>query len=597
DYTYNIRGWLKTINNPSSLGNDLFAFKLNYNTVTHNATKLFNGNISESEWRTANTDNSLKWYKYSYDPLNRIKTALGNIANRYDLNNVSYDKNGNITALSRDGHTNTAATSFGLMDNLIYTYAITSNKLTKVRDDGNGTFGFRDGVDTSAEFTYDANGNMVKDLNKGISSISYNHLNLPDAVNVTANKGDGTGTISYIYDAAGIKLEKSVSGEVTQYAGNYIYKKVNNTTTLEFFNQPEGYVEKAGSRYKYVYQYKDHLGNVRLSYKNIGSALSPNLKIQDEINYYPFGLEHKGYNNAGGAEYNYKTFQGQEEEKELGKNTYAFQWRDYDPAIGRFNKMDRFAEKYKNVTPYQFALNSPMRYTEIKGDSINLRSIQQYDKKNGTNYTQTIVDNLSETTGLQLTADSKTGMLTYATDDNGNALLTQVAYEDENGVIRDDVTADGGSEIARNDLVSAIDNKETGFARINNKSSALRGGLLINISPNQINKFINGANNVNSNTLGYGMIFLHEMHHSALGLGVGDDKSKFGATGGVVDRMNKIRGELSNQSFMQSYGQRTSYMARSSSGGKAYLPMDQGSYKRLNGNQKPTTASQKFIEF
>lgn len=50
-------------------------------------------------------------------------------------------------------------------------------------------------------------------------------------------------------------------------------------------------------------------------------------------------------------------------------------------------------------------------------------------------------------------------------------------------------------------------------------------------------------------------------------------------------------------SFMQSYGTRKSYVARSFSGGKAYLPMDQGSFKRLNANRKPTTESQKFIDF
>src|SRR5690606_31677878 len=32
DYTYNVRGWLKQINDPASLGTDLFGFKLNYNT-------------------------------------------------------------------------------------------------------------------------------------------------------------------------------------------------------------------------------------------------------------------------------------------------------------------------------------------------------------------------------------------------------------------------------------------------------------------------------------------------------------------------------------------------------------------------------------
>ena len=51
----------------------------------------------------------------------------------------------------------------------------------------------------------------------------------------------------------------------TDYAGNYIYEN----STLKFFNQPEGYIEPDGSGgYDYIYQYKDHLGNIRLSYKN-----------------------------------------------------------------------------------------------------------------------------------------------------------------------------------------------------------------------------------------------------------------------------------------------------------------------------------------
>ena len=52
----------------------------------------------------------------------------------------------------------------------------------------------------------------------------------------------------------------------TQYAGNYVYKE----DVLQFFNTPEGYVTPtvtpSGVQVDYVYQYKDHLGNVRLSY-------------------------------------------------------------------------------------------------------------------------------------------------------------------------------------------------------------------------------------------------------------------------------------------------------------------------------------------
>lgn len=62
--------------------------------------------------------------------------------------------------------------------------------------------------------------------------------------------------------------------------------------------------------------------------------------------------------------------QGQEFEEELGKNVYSYQWRDYDPAIARFNKIDRFAEKYISHSPYAFTKNNPILYREIAGDSI-----------------------------------------------------------------------------------------------------------------------------------------------------------------------------------------------------------------------------------
>ncbi|WP_282086892.1 DUF6443 domain-containing protein [Aquimarina algiphila] len=312
DYTYNIRGWLKTINEGTTANGDLFGFALEYNTGIN---PLYNGNIATTSWQTAN-DNVTRSYNYTYDALNRITSGISNDG-RYNLSNISYDKMGNILSLQRTGAIvenidPTKSEHFGMMDNLGYTYDA-GNRLLKVVDTGNTSFGFKDGTNTNDDFEYDTNGNMITDQNKGITGITYNHLNLPKTL--TVSNTSHTGNISYIYDATGTKLKKiATEGSSlieTEYAGNYIYKN----DQLQYMSTPEGYatptVTLSGVEgYRYVYQYKDHLNNVRLSYtKNDATG---NVEIIEESNYYPFGLEHKGYNNVIiGTENNHKTFQGQ----------------------------------------------------------------------------------------------------------------------------------------------------------------------------------------------------------------------------------------------------------------------------------------------
>ncbi|MGI2909845.1 hypothetical protein, partial [Tolypothrix sp. VBCCA 56010] len=69
------------------------------------------------------------------------------------------------------------------MDNLTYSYGTgntRSNRLLRVTDGGDKTAGFIDGANTDDDYSYDANGNMVVDKNKGITTaMVYNHLNLP----------------------------------------------------------------------------------------------------------------------------------------------------------------------------------------------------------------------------------------------------------------------------------------------------------------------------------------------------------------------------------------------------------------------------------
>ncbi len=374
DYTYNIRGWLKGINDINTIGNDLFTFKIDYNT---GANPLYNGNISKTSWQTAN-DNITRSYDYTYDALNRILKATSN-NNRYNVSGIQYDKMGNIESLTRNGWQNTS--SYTNMDILAYNYD-DGNKLRKVTDTGNDHYGFKDGTNTNDDFAYDENGNMIVDQNKGISSIIYNHLNLPETVSIS--NSEGTGTISYIYDATGAKQKKIVtegsSNISTEYAGNYIYKNGN----LEFFEHSEGIVEKEADGYKYVYQFKDHLDNIRLSYKD---ANKDGTITQDEIvqekHYYPFGLQHQ-YGGSdprsaiNGRNHNYG-FGNKEEQDELGLGWIDITARNYDPALGRWMNLDPLAEKYNEYSPYNYVVNNPLLFIDPDGkDPINPQTGRPY---------------------------------------------------------------------------------------------------------------------------------------------------------------------------------------------------------------------------
>ena len=361
DYSYNIRGWLTGINDVNDLQKDLFGFHIRYNDPLNGATALYNGNISETHWRTSNTDNSLKSYTYSYDALNRITGAIDNTGN-YNLNAVTYDKNGNILSLSRQGHTNEAASQFGLMDELVYSYD-SGNKLLKVEDIADDTFGFKDDAvneaDNSEDYTYDVNGNMLSDTNKGITGIAYNHLNLP--TRITINGQD----ILYIYDAAGIKQQKVADGTTTDYAGGYIYEN----GSLKFVNHTEGYIEPDGAGgYEYVYQYTDHLGNVRLSYADAnGDGVVEASEIRSEKNYYPFGLLQRGYNNQTQGTYYPYGFNGKEENDELDLKWLDFGARNYDAALGRWMNIDPLAEDMRRHSPYNYAFDNPIYFIDPDG--------------------------------------------------------------------------------------------------------------------------------------------------------------------------------------------------------------------------------------
>jgi RHS repeat-associated protein len=384
DYSYNIRGWLTGINNSNSLVQtgqpvDLFAFKLNYNSPD-TAKPLYNGNISETYWRT-NNDNTLRKYSNQYDDLNRLLNATyakpGVSTNNSYGELLSYDKNGNIMTLQRNGLSDGTLEVYPI-DNLIYTYPTNSNQLSKVDDiPNNNQNGFKDGANTNADYGYDGYGNMTSDQNKGIASIAYNHLNLPVKIVFENNESK---KIEYLYNAIGIKVLKKVTdGAVvttTDYLSGYQYRN----SQLQFFPTAEGYFKQnqgAGvGTGSYVFNYTDHLGNVRVSYIVTNNVLN----ILEENNYYPFGMKHSPYNESLPTSYKYK-YNGKELQDELGLNWYDYGWRNYDPALGRWMNIDPLAETSRRFSPYVYALNNPIYFIDV--DGMYAADPGDYYSKNG----------------------------------------------------------------------------------------------------------------------------------------------------------------------------------------------------------------------
>lgn len=275
DYVYTIEGYLKSINqveldsikDPGQDGTQLygyikdeFAMELGYyqgdyaRTGTHigqdnaavypyNASgglttpvnDLYNGNISYwmSNIRSGQQAGpdinpvALKMRHFRYDKLNRLRKAVWRPfengtwqADDGTYNEAfTYDGNGNILTLLRNGYAGTNATI--PMDQLSYHYNIAGGMLQDNRlyhlNDAVNSSPYADDLEdqglvsntnftTSNNYRYDAEGNLTTDLSEGILEIKWNAINKVKEV-VKSNDEH----IYFIYDAMGNRIVKSLT--------------------------------------------------------------------------------------------------------------------------------------------------------------------------------------------------------------------------------------------------------------------------------------------------------------------------------------------------------------------------------------------------
>ena len=232
---------------------------------------------------------------------------------------------------------------------------------------------------------------MTKDLNKKISQIQYNLLNLPSNIKIM----DATGTyfINRTYDATGrllrvkymvgmagfgplANLSEPLSGgnepqggglvgpiqppvfedDGRDYCGNIIYE--NNALSQILFDG--GYITLSGTTPTYHYYLQDHLGNNRVVVKQDGT-------VEQVNHYYPFGALMGESTDGDTQRFKYN---GKELERMHGLDWYDYGARNYDAALARWHNMDPLCEKYYNLSPYNYCGNNPINAIDVKGDSI-----------------------------------------------------------------------------------------------------------------------------------------------------------------------------------------------------------------------------------
>ncbi len=469
DFVYTIQGWIKGVNSPtldvktdpghdgglgthSLIARDATGFILRYftddykpigNAIMYEPTyigtnyqrlnrDLYNGNIQSMITGIASPKNSgvamgTLATAYSYDQLNRIKEMhaytgpnIGSINNSFINSNViadfacayTYDANGNILTLDRNG--NTQSGSQLQMDILDYYYNQGTNQLSKVKEQvpaGNYPNDI-DGIKSG--YSYDKIGNLIQDneenltldwnvyekiktIKKGtsITNYTYNSTGARIIKEYYNSQNNKTTYTFYIKDASGNTLATYQANTKTynmtdiQFQSVFIYgssrlgeERIDSTMaqleTLRNIHTTRW--NSSRSRGLKYYELSNHLGNIlaTISDRKLPDNPGANNPIQfykadlwTANDYYPFGSVIPGRNYSN-DNYRYG-FNGKENDNDVkgDGNQQDYGMRIYDPRLGKFLSVDPLFKTYAWNSTYCFAENSPIKYIDLDGKEKN----------------------------------------------------------------------------------------------------------------------------------------------------------------------------------------------------------------------------------
>ncbi|MBQ8421752.1 MAG: hypothetical protein IJX11_05775 [Bacteroidales bacterium] len=200
------------------------------------------------------------------------------------------------------------------------------------------------------EYAYDDNGNLISDINRGMS-MAYNCLSLPDTISIANN-----GTITFCYDANAAKksLTYNSGSDVTkiEYLNDIIYKD----GLPKYVITETGYLALDDNVYRFYI--KDYLGSIRLVKNSTGA-------VEEINNYYPSGAL---FAAPVPDVQNYK-YSGKELIGYANLGWYDYGARYYDPVLMRWHSADPLLEKYYDTSPYAFCSNNFVNFVDLDGNA------------------------------------------------------------------------------------------------------------------------------------------------------------------------------------------------------------------------------------
>ena len=395
NYAYNVRSW------PTSISGQLFSETLAYNDLSGTATARFGGDVAAlvtSYGGNGQTSVSDTYY-FAYDSANRLQDAdyLKDGVNGTFNTHYTYDENGNITSLTRQGLTATGVSA--MMDNLSLTYD--GNRLTKVTNSSPATntynnMHFLDGVDETSEYSYNANGCMTKDKNKGVLSVRYNQLSLPSYIKTKKGPSE---KITYNIRGEKLQIFRNMSidpprpwldsitpatphvypvieqpdmsslqdfvvnpaiGEIVpfptiDYCGSVVY----NNNQLQYVLVEGGFISFDENTPVYHFYLRDHLGSNRVVTTHTGQVEQRNM-------FYPYGASRADCWSDSAMVQRWK-YSGKELDSFQGLHCYDYGFRWYDPIVCRWTTPDPMREKYYDISAYAFCHGNPINGIDVYG--------------------------------------------------------------------------------------------------------------------------------------------------------------------------------------------------------------------------------------